>query len=133
MTLSQASREIFDDAGALYQSAIERLEVGDIRDAAEKAWGANKRATDALVLSLTGTEPGGMPGTTVELRRLITQHPEIESLIGQYLIARDFLHSYCFYMGMIEPLDDTERRIRGTIDYIRAAEEARREREAEAA
>ena len=123
MTLSQASREIFDDARALYHSAFERLEAGDIRDAAEKAWGATKCATDALILSWTGAEPGGMPGTTVELRRLIPRHPEVESLLGQYLIARDFLHGYCFYMGMIEPLEDTERRIRGTIDYIRIAEE----------
>ena len=33
------------------------LEAGDLRDAAEKAWGATKRATDALILRYTGREP----------------------------------------------------------------------------
>ena len=123
LTLSQASREIFDDARSLYDSAIERLDAADVRDAAEEAWGATKRATDALVLALTGTEPGGMPGTTVELRRLIPQHPQVESLVGQYANAREFLHGQRFYMDITELLGDTERRIRGTIDYVRTAEE----------
>ena len=38
MTITAPAREIFDDARHLYQSAIERLEAGDVRDAAEKAW-----------------------------------------------------------------------------------------------
>ena len=50
--------EIFHDARALHNSALERLESGDIRDAAEKAWCATKRATDALILARTGEEPG---------------------------------------------------------------------------
>ncbi len=49
MTLSQASRDTFDDARFMYESALRQLETGDIRDAAEKAWGATKRATDALI------------------------------------------------------------------------------------
>ena len=47
-------KEVFDDAMVQHQAALERLEAGYIRDAAEKAWCATKRATDALILSRTG-------------------------------------------------------------------------------
>ena len=49
--------ELFDDARAVHAQAVERLEHGDIRDAAEKAWCATKRATDALILTLTYVSP----------------------------------------------------------------------------
>ncbi len=53
--------EIFADARLVHSQSIERLEAGDIRDAAEKAWCATKRATDALVLARTGEEPAQHP------------------------------------------------------------------------
>ena len=40
--------ELFAAARAVHAQAVERFEQGDIRDAAEKAWCATKRATDAL-------------------------------------------------------------------------------------
>ena len=46
--------EIFDDARFLQGSAMERLAAGDVRDAADKAWCATKRATDALILARMG-------------------------------------------------------------------------------
>ena len=49
--------ELFADARNVHAQAIERLQNGDIRDAAEKAWCATKRATDALILARTGEEP----------------------------------------------------------------------------
>ena len=54
MVMTETVKTIFDDARALQSAAVERLDQGDIRDAAEKAWGATKRATDALVLARTG-------------------------------------------------------------------------------
>ena len=48
---------IFDDARSLHAEALRLLEAGDIRDAAEKAWCATKRAIDALILERTGEEP----------------------------------------------------------------------------
>ena len=45
---------LFSDARTLYGDAIEMLGQGKIRNAAEKAWGATKRATDALVLAREG-------------------------------------------------------------------------------
>ena len=49
--------ELFADARNVHAQAIERLQNGDIRDAAEKAWCATKRATDTLILARTGEEP----------------------------------------------------------------------------
>ena len=45
---------IFADARSVHADALRLLESGDIRDAAEKAWCATKRATDALILAPHG-------------------------------------------------------------------------------
>ena len=42
---------LFSDERALYGEAIEMLDQDKIRNAAEKAWGATKRDTGALVLA----------------------------------------------------------------------------------
>ena len=122
MVATDRVSEIFADAHGLYDSAIERLEAGDIRDAADKAWCAVKRASDALILARTGNEPEKSPVTTRELRRLGNQDAAVFPLISKYAEARDFLHGDCFYLGLCEPLDDTERRIREAVDYIQDAE-----------
>ena len=54
-------KEIFTDARALQADALEMLALGKVRNAAEKAWGATKRATDALVLARIGEEPERTP------------------------------------------------------------------------
>ena len=46
---------LFADARGLYGDALEMLDQGRLRNAAEKAWCATKRATDALILARTGT------------------------------------------------------------------------------
>ena len=51
MVATDRVRFLFADARTLYDDAIEMLDQGKIRNAAEKAWGATKRATDALVLA----------------------------------------------------------------------------------
>ena len=67
-------QEIFQDALFLQAAAVDRLDQGDIRDAAEKAWGATKRATDALILARTGEEPERAPETGAETPDHLT-HP----------------------------------------------------------
>ena len=64
---------IFQDARGLQADALEMLALGDIRNAAEKAWGATKRASDALVLARTGAEPGRPAETALGLRQLQTE------------------------------------------------------------
>ncbi len=113
---------IFADAHTLYDDALEMLEMGKIRNAAEKAWGATKRATDALILARTGREPERTPETSTELRALAVRDPAVRNLVGRYYSRQGALHGDCFYLGLCEPLADTERRIRETANYIADAE-----------
>ena len=112
--------EIFADARQVLAQALQRLEAGDIRDAAEKAWCATKRATDALILARTGEEPPTTASTTEGLLVLSKDFNDIESLVGRYFTRISYLHGSCFYDGMCGP--DTERRIRETDAYLQDAE-----------
>ena len=114
-------REIFADAHAMYESAMERWVAGDVRDAAEKAWCATKRATDALILARTGELPETTGMTSTQLRLLGDRERAIENLVGRYYTRIGHLHGECFYEGKCAS-QDTERRIRETIDYITDAE-----------
>ncbi len=118
---------IFADARLLYADALEQLEQGKLRNAAEKAWGATKRATDALVLAHTGELPETTALTSVGLRQLRRQSSEFESLLSRYYVRIGLLHGECFYFGLCEPTEDTARRIRETSDYLRDAERLARE------
>ena len=114
---------IFQDAREVHASALEKLAEGDIRDAAEKAWCATKRATDALVLARTGQEPPATAMTTEGLLGLARESGDFETLVGRYFTRISYLHGTCFYnfyQGMCGP--DTERRIRETADYVGDAE-----------
>ena len=112
--------EIFADSRAVHTQAIERLRAGDIRDAAEKAWCATKRATDALILSRTGEEPPSTHDTTEALLALARASDTYETLVGRYFTRISYLHGTCFYSGICGP--DVERRVRETSDYIDDAE-----------
>jgi len=123
MTIADRSADaIFADARFLYDDALEMLEMGKIRNAAEKAWGATKRATDGLILARTGYEPERTPEASAELRLLAGRDSAIRTLVGRYYSRQGVLHGDCFYLGLCEPLEDTERRIRETADYIADAE-----------
>ena len=112
--------EIFAGAHGMYVQAVERLEHGYIRDAAEKAWCATKRATDALALARTDEEPPSTHDTTEALLALARQSNAYENLVGRYFTRISYLHGTCFYSGICGP--DTERRIRETAAYIADAE-----------
>ncbi len=122
MAVTGQVSEIFADARAVHESALRVLEQGNIRDAAEKAWCATKRATDALILARTGREPEKTPDTSRELGNLAIQDNTIRVLIGRYYSRQSQLHGDCFYLGLCEPIAETERRIRETADYIGDAE-----------
>ena len=109
---------IFADARAVHADALRMLEAGDVRDAAEKAWCATKRATDALILARTGVEPEFSPDTTRGLVRMAAADSAINSLVGRYYSRQGHLHGTCFYLGDCEPVDEVHRRIRQTADYI---------------
>ena len=83
-TKTNRIEEIFRDARELQADALEMLDQGNIRNAAEKAWGATKRATDALVLVREGEEPQLAGQTRRALLRLSAADPWFENLHGQY-------------------------------------------------
>ena len=119
---AERAAALFTDARALHDAALARLSAGDIRDAAEKAWCATKRAADGLIVTHTGRAPEESPGTTHELRRLGGTDEGIRHSMSHYYAAREALHGNCFYLGLCEPVDDTERLIRETGAYIDIAE-----------
>ena len=117
-TITDHVPTIFADARALHADALGLLEAGDIRDAAEKAWCATKRATDALILARTDEEPQFSPDTSRGLVRLASTDRAINSLVGRFYSRQGHLHGTCFYHGICEPVAEVERRIRQTADYI---------------
>ena len=122
MLQTQTPGKIFADALALYEDALEMLAQHKIRNAAEKAWGATKRATDALILARTGALPETTAMTTRVLMELADNFPDIETLVGRYFTRISYLHGSCFYDGLCDPISQTVRRIRETIDFIQDAQ-----------
>ena len=53
MVATDRVREIFADVRAMHEAALERLDAGDVRDSAEKAWCTTRRATDARAFSFS--------------------------------------------------------------------------------
>ena len=43
-------------------------------------------------------------------------------LVRRYYTRQGSLHGECFYNGLCDPIEDTERRVRETSDYIEDAE-----------
>ena len=118
-SVQERGEELFADARQMYDQAIERLEQGDIRDAAEKAWCSTKRATDSLILALTGEEPVTTAATSDGLDDLAREAPQTRSLQGRYYSRLGQLHGACFYDRRCN--QETERRIRETIAYVNDA------------
>ena len=120
VTVPEQVAEIFADARAMQTQAVRQFEQGDIRDAAEKAWCATKRATDALILARTGEEPATITRTSDALDNLAYRESDAKVLQGRYYSRIHNLHAMCFQVGLCN--DETERRIRETAAYIDDAE-----------
>ena len=118
-------KELFEDAENLYSEAFKDLGEGRIRDAAEKAWGATVRATEALlVLHGYNYEEIRWPvGRRRALDELALKDPRIDELglVERYGSRETLLHGACFYEGICEPVERNVRRIKETIDYIKDA------------
>ena len=114
---------LFADARELYDDALEMLAQGRLRNAADKAWCATKRATDALILARTGEEPRTSGQTMRMIRQLRGQDPSLEPLRQRYGYHQSFLHGAAFYDGVLEPAEDIIRDVRETLGYIQDAEE----------
>lgn len=111
--------EIISDAESLLMKAIEEVDV-NLRDAAEKAWGATIRATDALILARYGETPKSMRDRRERLGELILREAELEELgLWERLHSRESsLHVSCFYDGECRPEEIIKRKIYETRNYI---------------
>ena len=122
MAATARTRDLFADARTLYADALEMLDQGKLRNAAEKAWGATKRATDALVLARTGEEPQSAGQAKRALLRLSNTSPAFDVFQGRYNTRSALLHVNCFYDGNCEPEQEMTALIAATSTYIRDAE-----------
>ena len=120
-TTTDRVSELFADARVLYSDALEMLAQGRIRNAAEKAWGATKRSTDAMVLARTGNEPQSAGQARRDLLRLSSIDQAIDRFQGQYNTRSALLHVNCFYDGNCEPEAEMTALIRATDSYIQDA------------
>ena len=117
---SVAYRARFDDAWEQYRYAIDRLEVGDVRNACGKAWNATRAAAEAAVMAHNGDT-----ATTTQIstgfRRLSRAHGNAD-LPARYSERAQFLHiDGCYYGAVYD--DHILELIRETEDLIRRAEE----------
>lgn len=120
------SEELFKDAEFLYQEAIEELDRGKVRNAAEKAWGATLRAANGLILarmSVLPQYPSGESGTAKMLAEISYKDSRIEEkrIEARYYTNQGSLHGECFYRGVID--DKYKKRIIQTIDFIKDVRE----------
>lgn len=120
-TVEANAARIFEDARHMRDAALERMAVGDVRDAAEKAWCATVRATEALVLARTGQEPGTSTAAGRRLNAISVNDPSLMNLRLRYADRQNVLHGECFYHDYCQPVV-TEQLIHETADFIRDAE-----------
>ena len=102
-TTTDRVTELFTDAQTLYDDALDMLDQGKLRNAAEKAWGATKRSTDAMVLARTGSEPQSAGQARRALLRMSNDGPAFDAFQGRYNTRSALLHVNCFYDGNCEP------------------------------
>lgn len=88
----------------------------------KRAWCATKQATEALLLATTGEIPPTTVRVSSGLRAMGRESVAARSLQERFGYTVLFLHHDCFYNGHCEPLEDTERLIRETAQYVEDAE-----------
>lgn len=114
---------LLDDAWGQYQSAIERLNAGDVRYACGKAWNATRAASEAAVLAHRGNA-----ATTVNVSngvRALAREHHLPHFSAGYAQRAQYLHNDARYYGACDN-EDIPDLIYGTAEYIRAAEELTR-------
>ena len=115
-----ASDAAFQDAWEQYDSAIERMEAGDIRDACGKAWNATRAATRAAALA-HGEDPQNTNQISSWVRRFGRENEGFRLMPFEFGARARFLHQQACYDGHIDDPDIPDL-IRDTADYIRQAQ-----------
>ena len=113
---------IFADARTLNADALAQMQQGHLRNAAEKAWGAARRAAAALILARNGSAPRTAGQAARSIRALARSDPALSDFADGYFFRQSFLHGKCFYRGVCEPAGEVLYQIQATLDYIQTAE-----------
>ena len=103
------------------REALEELKAGRLRKAAENAWAATAKATDALLYVRAKFEVVRGLGRTRELYKLAKEDPEVKALnlVKEYNDRILHLHGNCFYEGILEIPDmDISKLIIETGRYV---------------
>ena len=124
MPESERGKFLIADAWSLHEDALEMLTQGRLRNAAEKAWCATKRATDALILERTEREPTRTSQTSSGLKALARENEALGPLWGRFRDRVYRLHSLCFYEGNCEPESLIIGLVQDTANYISDVETA---------
>ena len=122
MPETERGKYLIADAWSQHGDALEMLSQGRLRNAAEKAWGATKRAAHALILERTGREPGTSGITYRGIRGMRHQDSDLENLANRYSQRMQDLHGSVFYDGILDPQEPIVRDIHATAGYIKEAE-----------
>ena len=122
MVAAQDVLRLFNDARNLHESAMKVAEDGDLRDAAEKAWGAVNRATAALVLARSDKLPVQSHEVTHGLVDLTDNDCRLFDLRRSYFVFQGLLHGTYFYDGRLGPPSRVILEISRVGDYIQEAE-----------
>ena len=118
--LRSAADAAFTDAWEQYDSALERFDAGDIRDACGKAWNATRAATRAAALA-HGENPQTSNHIASWIRRIGREREGFGLMPARFAERARFLHQQACYDGHIDDPDIPDL-IHGTADYIRQAE-----------
>ena len=117
MLKNASARDLIVDARAVHNAAMARLEVGDWRDAAEKAWCAVRNATEAAILEIYGVDSSRSTNIDAGIRALAKERG------GEWVQMRQLfsdvvyhLHIEAFYGGVWH--DDVPDLIRGVANYV---------------
>jgi len=116
--------DLFGDAENLYREALKDLQAGRIRKAAENAWAATAKATDALLLARAKVEIVRGLGRTREIYKLAKTESDIRALglVREYNDRILHLYGNCFHEGICEIPDvDLGKLIIETGKYIENA------------
>ena len=119
--LQAAADTAFNDAWEQYNSAIQRFEAGDVRDACGKAWNATRAATRAAALA-HGEEPQNTNHISSWIRRMGREKPGYELMPLMFGARARFLHQQACYDGHIDDPDIPDL-IHETADYILQAQQ----------
>jgi len=120
--MNEEAKKILKDAEELWEKAMEEIDF-NLRDSAEKAWGATVRATDALITAKRKITPTGRDAIRVRrdnLEDIALRELEVErlKLVERFYTRESSLHGTCFYEGHCYPEEAVKRRIKETKDYI---------------